>query len=218
MNSQKDNKRFWIILGIVFLFSTITIGISFFNSSALTGNLAVQFISSAREGEKLFVEVRNVEGIQFMEIGIKDNLKNAKITTEETNNPKWFKGRAYSFFKVSSEDAAKLGIITYTLKLDEKVMSTLGIKSSDIKLYYEGLGLSTKLVKSESGYSYYTASVQGLGQFAIGKEEANAEGKITTVIKAPPEEDAALTGKASGEEGGSGFFTKIKNFFKNFFG
>ena len=81
MDSKKDNKRFWIILGIVFLFSTITIGISFFNPSALTGNLAVQFISTAEEGEKLFVEVRNVEGIQFMEIGIKDDLKNAKIIT-----------------------------------------------------------------------------------------------------------------------------------------
>src|SRR3990167_2810210 len=119
MNSQKDNKRFWIILGIVFLFSTITIGISFFNSSALTGNLAVQFISTAEEGEKLFVEVRNVEGIQFMEIGIKNDLKNAKITIEEINSPPWFEGTAYSSFKITSEDANRLGMITYTLKLDE---------------------------------------------------------------------------------------------------
>ena len=115
--AKESNKRFWIILGIVFLLSGITIGISFFNSSALTGNLAIQFISSAEEGKNLFLEVRNVKGMQFMDIDVKNDLKNAKITIEEINSPPWFEGTAYSSFKIASEDANRLGMITYTLKL-----------------------------------------------------------------------------------------------------
>ena len=227
--AKESNKRFWVILGIVFLLSGITIGISFFNSSALTGNLAIQFISSAEEGKNLFLEVRNVKGMQFMDIAVKNDLKNAKITIEEINTPPWFEGTAYSSFKIASEDANKLGMITYTLKLGEGILGEIGLKSNEVQLYYEGTALPSQYQKSEKGYSYYTASVQGLGKFVIGKREESTESaKITSVVKAQPdqvekantENKLPLAGKAypSDSDEKNNFFSKLGKFFKDFLG
>ena len=106
-------------------------------------------------------------------------------------------------------------------------MREIGLKSNEVLLYYEGTSLSTQYQKSEAGYSYYTASVQGLGRFVIGKKEDSKENaEITTVVKMQPnnveetvpEQKEALVGKAYGQNDGSNLFYKIGKFFKDFLG
>jgi len=225
---------FWGVLALIMIFSLITIV-----SVKYEGNLigkAVQKISYAQEGSNVLMSINNVDGINLMKIYFSDVVEDDFITVEQIEGlTTKFEGVKYSMFKISSKYPQKIRKLTLNLEVNGAKLNQLGVSKGDLRLYVNGGEVIPTLInydKGAEGYLYYAIDVFNPGEFVVGKSTVKKPAnQLSTVVKTPtpkptPKKEELvivkekkkplpLVGKA-GEQ--KGFSSKLKSFFKNFFG
>ncbi len=245
---QKLNpKNAGIAVGLILLVSVFAVFVlSPATEKSLTGwASATQTVSYLKAGNELFFEVK-VDGVKDLTLTFSKDVKNAAFVTEEVNAVSWdFNGVAYSRFKVSSDDADKVSKAKFTLKIKPTELEKVGIAATDLKLYWKGEEVQTKMTKQEGNYAYYTAETAGIGEFVLGKAVSKAKEKVLvtelpepktpeetitpelevsseepipeeTTVPLPGEEELPLVEKATFPED-KGFFGQVSDFLKGLF-
>jgi len=231
---KKDlqNKPFWGLLAVLLLLTTVTL-INFNDSGFLTGQATVEPISFMKAGAKLFFETRDITGVQYVEVVLKEDVKNGRINLQEDPSIN-FKETAYSKFTINSAEASKFKSTEFTLKIAK---DQLTFPIAELRLYRNGKDYTPTPSKTDDNYYYFKVMVDGFqeGQYVIGrrilaapepepKTETIAGAAIETVEPVPPkaetitepvlppeQEQPAPVNKLS-------FWQKIKNFFIGFLG
>lgn len=215
------------------------------SSYSLVGK-AVQRIDFAKANSEVMMEVKGVEGVQYVTFYFNQPSKEVVVYVNNVTNIQ-FDGKSYSQFTISSEKANLIDKTKISLRLSDSQIKQLGITS--VSLYQNGRKLPAAYLKSDTrGYSYYEATVTEFGEFVIGEEtvkpsvaeKAKPAAAPETVVpvslpveKAKPaaqQEPAAnmpttsapapLAGKAVEPEPKKeeSMFSKISSFFKEVFG
>jgi len=222
---HSQNKLLWVTVLLVFLVSMIAILISGHDDPTLTGNAAIETISYAAKGSQLHFEIRNIPGLKEAVIFLNEEVKDGKIFFTEDDTLK-FSGTAYSKFKVSSADAAKISKIRFTLKVNNDDLQKLGLDT--IHLYVDGQKKVTTFVKEENNYRFYTVDSTEMGDIVIGKEKEVLPPTMTETapIPSPLEVPAvvepapaqqAISGQAIASAETESLWNNITHFFKNLF-
>ncbi len=225
-------KLFWLALTVIIVVLPL-LGILGSNFSSLVGKTvgdkAFQRIDIAQPGDKFFMEVRDIEGVNLMHIYFSKFGKELVVEIEELDSVSWdFEGTSYTKFKVSSEDSDKIEKITFVLKLKEEKLDSIDLDMEDVTLYLGGKKIETKFDKFDEKYFYYEATTSGLGEFVLGKlkeqeeqvKEIVSENKTVQELEETikKENSLPLVGKAAGQKTNSEtIFSKIISFFKNLF-
>ena len=179
-----------MFLSGVFLLTAVAIAFSFFGHSALTGNAAVQTIAFVKGGSELAFEV-NVGGIKEGTAYITNTIKNGKILFEEKQNI-LFKGKTYSKIKIFSDEAASIGKLDLTVKVNEKELQEKGFTRNDFHAYLNDEELAMSFTKEERGFVYYMVSLPKFGDFVLGKKK---ESVLPALTAEPSTEPEAMAGQ-----------------------
>jgi hypothetical protein len=215
------HKTFWMGIAAVFVISFLTVIIASQTGFPLTGK-AVQQIAFENAESQIIAGVNGVEGVREVTFTTTTDIKGGKldINNDETIT---FPGKAFYKFNAKFTHEDSIGDVTYTLKLEKKVIE--GYRQNDIQLHQEGVPILTSIILDEDRHLTLIATTSGFGNFVIGilpKEMAEPE---YVKEKAPTpivEEVKAPVGKAVEEpvedvEEETGFFSGIGNFFRNLF-
>lgn len=220
-------KHFWMIIGVIFLISLVTI-FSSINSNNLTGSVVIQTFAFEPEGRIVFFEI-NEGGVEDATITFSSQVKNGKLLFEP-NDLIYFKGTAYSKMKVSA-DNIEFSNLDLIIKVSEIDLNQLGINRAELSLYINGKKQPTTITEIRDGYNLYKANgITELGDFVIGKaKQAESVASITAAVnevkpaevvveepvieKPVKEEQEPLVGRAVEQK--EGFFSKL---FKKWFG
>ena len=224
-------KHFWMIIGVIFLISLVTI-FSSINSNNLTGNVAIQTFAFEPEGRTILFEI-NEGGVKDAAITFSNQVKNGRLLFEP-NDLIYFKGTAYSKMKVSA-DNIEFSNLNLIIKVSEIDLNRLGINRAELSLYVNGKKQPTIITEIRDGYNFYKANgITELGDFVIGKaKQVESAASITTsvnevksevkpaevvveepAIEKPAEEEREpLVGRAVEQK--EGFFSRL---FKKWFG
>jgi len=206
-DSVLEHKGFWLVLAVVIMLPLFGVLTGMFTAE-LAADKSYQTVSFKQAGSELHFEVKKIAGAKEMTIHFVEDAQNMIIEFEELNNHWKFDGTVYSQFKISSEDASKIGKVKFVLKIKEADLRSLGLFKDEVSLYFEGQELETKLTKLEGEYVFYEAKGEGIGEFVIGKaaeekiviEEAAKEKETAEIPKeVVPEivKEKVLVGKAS---------------------
>lgn len=239
-SNKSWSEQFWIFLGVIFVFSAITL-LSYVNDSddsSVTGHATIQNIAFIKGGQALHLGIRDIPGVNKVIILVKENIKGDRIIVYENKNIK-FVGDAISKFTISSQEESKYGDLQFLLKVADDELSQRNLAVSDLKLYANGKELSLTPTEKSEGYQFYTVTASEMGEFVIGREvqgiaeESSVESPARTEpaveesktenvdgvkdIKDPHNTAAPLAGKAAEQEQ-EGLPTKIADFFRSFFG
>lgn len=155
---------FWAVLTVVVALPIVALLASTFG---LTGN-AIQNIAFVKAGSEMQLEIKGVEGMQYVNTFFNADTKGGQIVFVEDSYIS-FSGTSYSKIKVSSDRAENIERMDYTFKLDDKRLKKLGLYHQDLKLFVNGNELPWTFDKEKDGYFYYTVSTKEMGDFVIGR-------------------------------------------------
>jgi len=195
--------KFWSIIGIIFVLSIITIVLQSGKDIQPTGH-ATQTIAFMKAGSELSFEIRDVSGLASGKVIILEDIKNAKIITNELVP----EANELKRVEISSIDEDKIE----SIELSWKIENLLIRNKNDIKVFQNDQLIDTKLEKVEERYTYYKTTSSELGIFYI-KEVTEEEPTTIDVVQQqeiieqeieaelPPqlEEKRAIVGKATEE-------------------
>ncbi len=183
MTDVKENLQallkepaFWAVLTVVVALPLVALLASTFG---LTGG-AIQNIAFVKAGSEMQLEVKGVEGMQYVNTFFNADTKGGQIVFEEDSYIP-FSGTPYSKIKVSSDRAENIERMEYTFKLDDKRLKKLGLYHQDLKLFINGGERPWTFDREKDGYFYYKVSTKEMGDFVIGKHVPE------TPVAAPPE-------------------------------
>ncbi|MAF13558.1 MAG: hypothetical protein CMI53_01560 [Parcubacteria group bacterium] len=168
--SLMEDKAFWLALAcVVIILSSIWL----FDYSGIVGNV-VQSISYMKEDSELRVGINDVEGLFLANLQFQGVVSDATVTIEEDKNI-LFDGIAYSKFKLSFQNGEKLKNVTFTLKLKESKLKSLGLSKEAVRLYAGAKEIALTPAKrpnldSSQDFVYYDAVTSQKGEFVIGKK------------------------------------------------
>lgn len=197
-------KPIWLTIGLISLLFAVAIfaGITDFNNFNSTGMSVSTFggshvvpISYIEKGKNYHFEVQSIYGVDEVTLQAKETLKNAILIFKEDSSIDF--GENYiSKFTISSESASKIGNVDFLLKIKETDFLNKGINKQDLILYANGKEMPVVFKKTEDGYSLFTATSAGLGEFVIGR----AASKVAEQKEAVPSADADAAGTTSSQE------------------
>ena len=170
------HQPFWTGLAVIFLLSTITL-LTWQREHPLTGRVAIQTIAYLQAGQQELFEVKNIPGMQYLRVQIKETVKGGKILFEEKNIP--LQGKEYSKFTITSEHANSFGATELTLKVEKEKLS---FSPEELRLYIDAAEFQPLFQKQDERYYYYFLALPSFhaGEYVIGRED-----KITPKIVAP---------------------------------
>lgn len=177
-SEEIQHKSFWAALAIIFLISAVTI-ITLTEKNILTGKI-IQGIGYMPAGKELFFEIKDVDGLQYGNVEIKETIKDGKIIFQQDNTIK-FSGETYSKFKVSSPDTAKLGGAVYTLKITQE---KLQFPKEELTVYANGKIIPITYTSADERYYYFTTQESPFeeGNYIIGRKMAEVKKEVPTPI------------------------------------
>lgn len=226
-----ENKPFWALLAGLFFLSIIVIISHYDGTLSITGG-AVQNIAFETAGTELRFEAKDVSVLETAVFTLSDTIKDGQFEIKE--KVVRFDGVNVGTFEVALNDAdpAAVGKGVFTIRLHEQETYALGINPADVVLYDNGVEKPLVFTKKAEPYMYYVTQTSGLGEFTVGKRAEVVEEVVETVEEEPePVEEVAVvepynSGKAIEQPQvqepapapEKGFFARIAEFFKNFFG
>ncbi len=217
-----QHKNFWASLLAVLLVSAIVIVAS---ADSPTGRV-IQPINFIKAGDVFYLSVQDVKGLSRMNIPIVQDTKGASIRVEQIQLTDWvFKGNAYSKFRVTLSDSSyesNFGDTTIEMRVPLRDIKAIALQIDDVSLYRDGVEIPIVKEKRTDKTLYYTAVVSQLeGDYVIGKADKVVEEKIMPepvepIVQEPREVEVVEIPQEQVVE--QGFWSKVGDFFKNFFG
>ncbi len=156
-----------IVFGFFILLFITVIAIVNTQASVTGQAIAKQNINNLNAGTSIFIEIKNIQGIEGITAELSGKIQKSYILVEQTDKQKI--KNIYNSFIISSPDRKNINRVVLNLKIKETDLQKLGINPRELKIQNNELTLNPILMKQERGYVYYTVQSNRLGTFTYTK-------------------------------------------------